>query len=98
MWKLKESAEGATRAQNALKLKEKLEGCRDIVSGILQLDVGVATPGLEATSDVVLVSDFADRAALDAYQVHPVHQEVKKFVVNVVESRQCVDYLVDGPR
>jgi len=28
MWKLKESAEGATRAQNALKLKEKLEGCR----------------------------------------------------------------------
>ncbi|ABX15061.1 MULTISPECIES: Dabb family protein [Burkholderia] len=98
MWKLKESAEGATRAQNALKLKEKLEGCRDIVPGILQLDVGVATPGLEATCDVVLVSDFADQAALDAYQVHPVHQEVKKFVVNVVEGRQCLDYLVDGTR
>ncbi|AIO41895.1 Dabb family protein [Burkholderia sp. AU19243] len=98
MWKLKESAEGGTRAQNALKMKEKLEGCRDLVPGILQIDVGVATPGLEATSDVVLVSDFADRAALDAYQVHPVHQEVKKFVAAVAESRQCVDYVCDSAR
>ncbi|RQR30989.1 MULTISPECIES: Dabb family protein [unclassified Burkholderia] len=96
MWKLKESAEGGTRAQNALKLKEKLEGCRDLVPGILQLDVGIATPGLEATSDVVLVSDFTDQAALDAYQVHPVHQEVKKFIVAVAESRQCVDYLSES--
>ncbi|MCM3011637.1 Dabb family protein, partial [Bacillus subtilis] len=51
MWTLKESAEGATRAQNALKLKVKLEGCRDLVPGTLQIDVGVATPGLEATAD-----------------------------------------------
>ena len=66
--------------------------------GILQLDVGVATPGLDATSDVVLVSDFTDQAALDAYQVHPVHQEVKKFVVAVAESRQCVDYFSESAR
>ncbi|RQS65378.1 Dabb family protein [Burkholderia sp. Bp8963] len=98
MWKLKESTEGATRAQNALKLKEKLDACRDIVPGILHLDVGVATPGLEATYDVVLVSDFADKAALDAYQVHPVHEEVKKFVATVREERQCIDYLVDDAR
>ncbi|MGU7780479.1 Dabb family protein [Burkholderia sp. PU8-34] len=98
MWKLKESADGATRAQNALKLKEKLDACRDIVPGILHLDVGIATPGLEATYDVVLVSDFADKAALDAYQVHPVHEEVKKFVAAIREERQCVDYLVDDAR
>lgn len=85
-------------SQNALKLKEKLEGCRDLVPGTLQIDVGVATPGLDATADIVLVSDFADKAALDAYQVHPVHQEVKKFVVAVAESRECVDYIVDNAR
>lgn len=98
IWKLKESAEGATRAQNALKLKEKLEGCRDLVPGTLQIDVGLATPGLDATADIVLVSDFTDKVALDAYQVHPVHQEVKKFVVAVAESRECVDYIVDVAR
>ncbi len=98
MWKLKETAEGATRAQNALKLKDKLEACRGIVPGLLHLEVGLATPGLEATYDVVLVSDFADKAALDAYQVHPVHEDVKKFVSAVRQSRECIDYLVDDAR
>ena len=94
MWKLKESAEGASRAENAVKLKERLEECRDIVPGILHLEVGLATPGLESTYDVVLVSDFADKAALDAYQVHPTHQALKQFITAVRESRECVDYEV----
>jgi hypothetical protein len=94
MWKLKESAEGASRAENAAKLKEKLEGCRNIVPGILHLEVGLAGEGLESSYDVVLVSDFADKAALDAYQVHPTHEALKAFVGAVREARQCVDYFV----
>ncbi|CAG4892381.1 Dabb family protein [Paraburkholderia saeva] len=94
MWKLKESAEGASREENALKLKEKLEGCRDIVPGILHLEVGIATPGLESSYDVVLISDFADKAALDAYQIHPKHEALKGFVGAVREARQAVDFVV----
>ena len=94
MWKLKDHAEGATRAENALKLKEKLEACRDIVPGILHLEVGLAQPGLESTFDIVLISDFADKAALVAYQVHPKHEQVKAFLGPVRETRQCVDYEV----
>ncbi|RKE35917.1 stress responsive alpha/beta barrel protein [Paraburkholderia sp. BL23I1N1] len=92
MWKLKEHAEGASRDENALKLKAKLEGCRDIVPGMLKFDVGIAASGLESTYHVVLVSDFADKAALDAYQVHPTHTALKGFVGAVRESRECVDY------
>lgn len=94
MWKLKETAEGATREENARKLKEKLEGCRHIVPGVLHLEVGIAAPGLDSTCDVILVSDFADKAALDAYQVHPTHEALKAFVGKVRESRECVDYEV----
>jgi hypothetical protein len=94
MWKLKESADGASRDDNVLKLKEKLEACRNIVPGILHLEVGIAKPGLESTYDIVLVSDFADRAALDAYQVHPAHEVLKAFTGAVREARQCVDYEV----
>lgn len=95
MWKLKESAEGATRAENALKLKERLEACRDIVpGGILRLEVGLAQPGLGSTYDVVLISDFADKAALDAYQVHPTHEALLAFIGTVRESREFVDYEV----
>ncbi|TDV36446.1 stress responsive alpha/beta barrel protein [Paraburkholderia caballeronis] len=93
MWKLKETAEGASRAANVVKLKGLLEGCRDLVPGMLHLEVGLAEPGLLSTYDIALVSDFTDKAALDAYQDHPDHLVVKKFAQAVVETRQCVDYL-----
>jgi heme-degrading monooxygenase HmoA len=94
MWKLKEQAEGADRAANAQKMKELLEACAGIVPGILKLEVGLAQPGLEATYDVVLYSEFASREALDAYQEHPQHQALKPFFGAVREGRQCMDYEV----
>jgi len=94
MWKLKEQAEGADRAANARKMKELLEACAGIVPGILKLEVGLAQPGLEATYDVVLYSEFASREALDAYQEHPQHQALKPFFGAVREGRQCMDYEV----
>ncbi|WP_277187534.1 Dabb family protein [Caballeronia sp. BR00000012568055] len=95
MWKLKEHAEGASRAENALKLKAKLETCRSIVKGQGHFEVGTAQPGYDCTYDVVLVSDFDDKAALEAYQVHPKHQALKEFVAAVRDERQCVDYEVE---
>jgi heme-degrading monooxygenase HmoA len=94
MWKLKERAEGAHRAANAQKMKELLEACAGIVPGILKLEVGLAQPGLEATYDVVLYSEFASREALDAYQEHPQHRALKPFFGAVREGRQCMDYEV----
>jgi heme-degrading monooxygenase HmoA len=94
MWKLKESAEGADKATNAARMKEKLDACADIVPGILTFEVVLAQPGLEATYDVVLYSEFADRAALDAYQEHPQHAALKPFIGAVREARQCMDYEV----
>jgi heme-degrading monooxygenase HmoA len=92
MWKLKDHAEGADRAANAAKMKALLDGCRDVVPGIVEFEVALAQPGLEATYDVVLYSVFADKAALDAYQDHPKHVAVKPFIGAVRLERQCMDY------
>ena len=92
MWKLKDHAEGADRAANAVKMKALLDGCRDVVPGIVEFEVELAQPGLEATYDVVLYSVFADKAALDAYQEHPKHVAVKPFIGAVRLERQCMDY------
>ena len=94
MWKLKEHAEGADRSVNAAKMKALLEACAGIVPGMGRLEVGVAEAGLEATYDVVLYSEFDDKAALDAYQEHPQHQALKPFFSAVREARQCMDYTV----
>ena len=94
MWKLKEHAEGADRATNAARMKTMLDACAGLVPGILKLEVVLAQPGLEATYDVLLYSEFADRAALDAYQQHPDHVALKPFFGAVREARQCMDYEV----
>ena len=92
IWKLKEHAQGTDRAANAQRMKEMLEACADIVPGIEKFEVALAQPGLEATYDIVLYSEFASREALDAYQEHPDHVALKPFISAIREARQCMDY------
>jgi len=93
IWKLKEHAEGADKATNALKLKAMLDTCATLVPGILKFDAVIAQDGLEATYDVILNSEFASHEDLNAYQNHPAHVAIKPFVAAVREARQCFDYL-----
>jgi len=92
MWKLKEQAEGADKATNASKMKALLDGCAGLVPGMLKFEAVLAQPGLEASYDVVLYSEFASREALDAYQEHPDHVAIKPFIGAIREARQCMDY------
>ena len=78
---------------NAPKVKALLDSCKDIVPGIREFEVGITTEGLEATADVVLVSTFADAAALAAYQPHPHHQGVVAQIREMASGRQVLDYL-----
>jgi heme-degrading monooxygenase HmoA len=94
MWKLKDHAEGADRAANALEMKRRLEACKGIVPGMLAFEVTLAQPGLEATYDVVLYSEFEDKAALEAYAQHPLHKALVPFIGAIREGRQCMDYIV----
>jgi hypothetical protein len=92
MWKLKETAEGASRAENIVHMKSRLEALPKAIAEIRSLEVGVAYDRSEAMFDLVLITEFASRAALEAYQVHPAHQEVVGFVKAVTAQRAVVDY------
>ncbi|MDY7579000.1 Dabb family protein [Herbaspirillum sp. RTI4] len=94
MWKLKEHAEGADKATNMRLFKEQLDACAAIVPGMLKFETALAQPGLEATYDVMLYSEFVSREALAAYSSHPQHAAMKPFAVAVREARQCFDYEV----
>jgi len=94
MWKLKDQAEGADKLANAREMKRRLDECAHIVPGQLAFEVMLAQPGLEATYDVVLYSEFADKAALQAYIDHPTHKAVVPFIGAIREGRQCMDYEV----
>ncbi|MBI5519364.1 MAG: Dabb family protein [Desulfovibrio sp.] len=94
MWTLKDSAEGADRAANAKKMKDMLEALPGLIPCLKKLEVGVDVFAASPACDVVLYSEFATRADLDAYQVHPEHQKVVGFVKQVVAARSVLDYEV----
>jgi hypothetical protein len=92
MWKLKSDAEGATKRENALRMKALLDACAGLSPGTRRFDVAIDM-GLDPTAwDVVLDSDFDDCAALDVYQDHPVHQAAKAFIAKVRDLRAAVDF------
>ncbi|MBU0590083.1 MAG: Dabb family protein [Gammaproteobacteria bacterium] len=92
MWKLKDQAEGSDKATNMVKAKAMLESCAHITPGTVKFEVATAQSGLECSYDLVLYTEFTDRAALDAYQNHPTHQALKPFMGAVRLERQCMDY------
>lgn len=93
MWKLKEEAHGNNKATNAQLIKEKLEDLSGKIDGLLNIEVGIDFLG-ENNFDVVLYSELEDRASLDTYQNHPLHQAVLPFVREAVSARHAVDYEV----
>ena len=94
-WRLKDSAGGNDKATNARLVRDKLEALRGRIPGLLRLDVGLDFSATENSSDVVLVSDFASREALAAYQEHPAHKAVGLFVRAVVCERRLIDCEAD---
>jgi hypothetical protein len=91
-WKLKDFAEGASKKENAIKVKAMLEEMRGKIPGMLKLEVGINFEASDSACDISLYSEFESRAALDAYQIHPEHMKVKEFLPLVRTERYVVDY------
>jgi hypothetical protein len=94
-WRLKDAANGRTKAENAAEIKRQLEDLNGKIPGMINLEVGFDFSRATESSDIVLYSEFENRAALDAYQVHPLHEAVKPFVSAARSERRLVDYSVD---
>src|SRR3954466_6661104 len=86
---------GASREEklaNIEQLKTAFLGLRGRIPGLLHLEVGVDTSGVDYACDVVLVTDFESQAALDAYASHPEHLRVRQELGDLRIARHQVDY------
>ncbi len=92
MQRLKESAAGASKEENAVKLKLGLEALEDKIQEIKEIEVGINFNPSPAAFDVVLYSVFENREALQAYQNHPEHLKIADFVGEIRTDRAVVDY------
>lgn len=93
MFKFLETAEGRTRAENVRIAKEMLEALQGVVPTLLASEVRTAADGAaDGNYDLILIADYADMDALNAYIVHPEHKKVGEFMRGVRESRACIDF------
>jgi hypothetical protein len=89
VWKYRADVEQSARAEH-VKL---LRALASIIPEVQSLAVGFDVLFLPRSYDTGLVATFADRAALDAYTIHPEHVRVAEFGRSISEHVASVDFV-----
>ena len=95
MWKLKDVAEGKTKAENTETMKKLLEDLPSKIEELKSVEVGIniLQGDDNAICDIVLTVICESEQDLEAYAKHPDHQKVVSFIKKVVSERRVVDYV-----
>ncbi len=94
-FELVESANGKSKAEHALVIKEELENLVHLIPEILKIEVGINhADAPQSNFDIALYSEFESFDALNVYQEHPAHKRVAAYIGSVKTSRAAVDYEV----
>lgn len=91
LWKLA-TDDAEEKARIVAEMAERFGALVPLIDGTERLEIHADLGDTDGNWDVVLDSDYRDAAALEAYQVHPAHQEVAAYVRSVVTARVCVDF------
>lgn len=82
----------SNKTEHINKLKYRLEALKKLIGQIQSLQVGINMSTRENAYDVALETVFADKEALEQYQVHPEHQKVVEYIKEITEDIAVVDY------
>lgn len=89
VWKYREDVEHFAREEHVNLLRQ----LGKVIPEVRSLSVGFDTLFLPRSYDTGLVAVFEDRAALDAYTIHPDHIKVAEFGRNISEHVASVDFI-----
>lgn len=87
LFKLKDNS--AESVQATIDQLRSLDGQ---VPTLRSIEVGANVVASSRAYDIGLITRFDDLAGMEAYQVHPVHQEVLAYMGTVVERAVAVDF------
>ena len=91
MWKLKDSAEGKTKAENIQWIREHLMALCSVIPQIKRMEIGTDMTGSETSMDLMLLTEFESAEDLKIYAVHPEHVKVATYVRAVALTRAVLD-------
>ncbi len=91
MWKLKENAEGKTKAENMEWIREHLFALCSVIPEIKKMEISTDITGSDMSMDLMLLTEFDSVDALKTYAVHPEHVKVSTYVRKVIQTRAVLD-------
>ena len=95
LFKLAEKAEGRSKEDNAILIKEKLESLKVMIKEIHEIEVSINdTEASSYNYDIILDSEFASFSDLEKYINHPEHKKVGEIISTVRISRAAIDYKI----
>lgn len=78
------------------KAEEAKERFNKVVENVSELKKGEVVINSADAPDsnytIALICDFESIDALNAYQVHPAHEEFAAFIAGIKTDRACIDY------
>ncbi len=92
MWRLHDFAQDKSKRDNAQLLKDLLEQLPKKIPVIEHFKVAINVADDSAAADLVLISFFANREALNDFLDHSEYVEVLEFVKNISSDHWYVEY------
>jgi hypothetical protein len=92
MWRLHDEVDGASKRESAVIIKQALESLQGKIPGLLHIEAGIDFSDSKQSADIVLYSKLESWEALEAYQLHPLHQAVVPLVKKYACERTVVDF------
>lgn len=92
MFKLREFESVAEKTAAAREVVKHLDQLPLQIDLIRRYEAGIDVRKLDWSNDVVLVMDFDNMKDLDAYTIHPKHQEFVAFNKAFSVAKTCIDY------
>ena len=94
LWKLKDGADGKSKAELAVEVKRRLYELPGIIPEISDYEVAINIGDYGASFfDLSLIASYPDEEAFKRYCVYPEHDEVVAYIQSVTVAEEIVDYI-----
>lgn len=94
MFKLKDFPGESEKLEASKKVINRLNELPSKISEIRKYEAGIDVRKLSWSYDIVLIMNFDTIADLEAYTIHPAHQDFITFNKDFSVEKACIDYLV----
>jgi Stress responsive A/B Barrel Domain len=92
MWRLQEPVDAVGGDANWTRMNQALDAMRVGIAGLKRIEIGVHAGAAGDASDMALYSEFDSWEALRAYDLHPLHEVLKRIIGPMRTEKRVVDY------